>query len=173
MSEFKDQGAEIAAVSVVASQSKQEPVTEPGTVLQGAEIAAVSVVASLDSQENKTKESNESNETNESNVKKVEDKPIKRHFLDNLHLFFGENHLNTIKDIINPSHQLNEVRIINTLTDINKEKYENNRLMKLLKSMFFNVSNETISKSFVGGGITIEQLKYKIKKGISMIVPKY
>jgi len=98
---------------------------------------------------------------------------IKTLFLDNLHLFFGDTHLVPIKNFINPSHELIESRRMSGMNEFDREDYEHDRLIKLLKTMFFRESNGIISKVFVGGGITIDQLKKKIKKGISLIVPKY
>ena len=98
---------------------------------------------------------------------------IKTLFLDNLHLFFGDTHLVPIKNFINPSHELIESRRMSGMNEFDREDYEHDRLIKLLKTMFFRESNGIVSKVFVGGGITIDQLKKKIKKGISLIVPKY
>ena len=78
-----------------------------------------------------------------------------------------------IKDFIDPSHQLDETHEMNGMNVFDREDYEHDRLINLLKTMFFRESNGIISKVFVGGGITIDQLKKKIKKGISLIVPKY
>jgi len=105
----------------------------------------------------------------------IKDKRIKSLFLDNLHLFFGDIHLIPIKEFINPSHQLNQHRDMITMNETQRESYEHGRLLTLLKTMFFRESQGTISKEgniLRGGGITIEQLKNKIKKGISLIKPK-
>jgi hypothetical protein len=105
----------------------------------------------------------------------IKDKRIKSLFLDNLHLFFGDTHLIPIREFINPSHQLNQHRDMITMNEIQRESYEHGRLLTLLKTMFFRESQGTISKEgniLRGGGITIEQLKNKIKKGISLIKPK-
>jgi hypothetical protein len=60
------------------------------------------------------------------------------------------------------------------MNGLDRENYEHGRLLTLLKNMFFRESEGVISKErvFKGGGITIDQLKNKIKKGISLIVPK-
>ena len=104
----------------------------------------------------------------------VQDTRIKSLFLDNLHLFFGDIHLKPIKEFINPSHQLNQHLDMSTMNGLDRENYEHGRLLTLLKNMFFRESEGVISKErvFKGGGITIDQLKNKIKKGISLIVPK-
>ena len=105
----------------------------------------------------------------------IKDKRIKSLFLDNLHLFFGDIHLIPIKEFINPSHQLNQHRDMITMNETQREFYEHGRLLTLLKTMFFRESQGTISKEgniLRGGGITIEQLKNKIKKGILLIKPK-
>jgi hypothetical protein len=104
----------------------------------------------------------------------VQDTRIKSLFLDNLHLFFGDIHLKPIKEFINPSHQLNQHLDMSTMNGLDRENYEHGRLLTLLKTMFFRESKGVISKDrvFKGGGITIDQLKNKIKKGISLIVPK-
>ena len=128
-------------------------------IMAGAEIAAVAVLAAASKIQD--------------NPEPRKDTKIKSLFLDNLHLFFGDTHLKPIKDFIDPSHQLDETHEMNGMNEFDREDYEHDRLIKLLKTMFFRESNGIISKVFVGGGITIDQLKKKIKKGISLIVPKY
>ena len=86
-----------------------------------------------------------------------------------MHLFFGDIHLKPIKDFINPSHQLTQHQHMSTMNEYDRQDYEHNRLIGLLKTMFFEESKHILS----GGGITIVQLKNKIKKGLSLIVPKY
>ena len=138
------------------------PEPDSEQVIAGAEIAAVAVLAAASSFP----------------VEPVKTEPrkntqIKNLFLDNLHLFFGDTHLVPIKNFINPSHELIESRRMSGMNEFDREDYEHDRLIKLLKTMFFRESNGIVSKVFVGGGITIDQLKKKIKKGISLIVPKY
>ena len=144
------------------TKGPEGPEPDSEQVIAGAEIAAVAVLAAASSFP----------------VEPVKTEPrkdtkIKNLFLDNLHLFFGDTHLIPIKNFINPSHQLDENREMIGMNEFDREDYEHDRLIKLLKTMFFRESKGIISKVFVGGGITIDQLKNKIKKGISLIVPKY
>ena len=166
-------GAAIAAVAAVAAATQQNrSVTD---ISSKKKVSSEEDTSSEEEEENKEENVNSnSNGTSDDQEHRQQniDTPINNLFLDNLHLFFGDKHLNHIKDIINPSHQLSEKQNITLISYENQEKYEHNRLMNLLRKMFFNQSKGTISKVFKGGGITIEQLKTKIKKGISMIVPK-
>ena len=138
------------------------PEPDSEQVIAGAEIAAVAVLAAA------TKVG-----VKPDNPEPRKNTQIKNLFLDNLHLFFGDTHLVPIKNFINPSHELIESRRMSGMNEFDREDYEHDRLIKLLKTMFFRESNGIVSKVFVGGGITIDQLKKKIKKGISLIVPKY
>jgi hypothetical protein len=136
-----------------------------GPATTGAEMVAVAVLATATKVGVKP--------DNPVNPEPKQNTRIKTLFLDNLHLFFGDTHLVPIKNFINPSHELIESRRMSGMNEYDREDYEHDRLIKLLKTMFFRESNGIVSKVFVGGGITIDQLKKKIKKGISLIVPKY
>jgi hypothetical protein len=157
--------SQIVQGKIIQATGPVQQANQSGPEGEGAEMVAVAVLATATKVG--VKQDNPVNPEPKQNTR------IKTLFLDNLHLFFGDTHLVPIKNFINPSHQLDENREMIGMNEFDREDYEHDRLIKLLKTMFFRESKGIISKVFVGGGITIDQLKNKIKKGISLIVPKY
>jgi len=112
-------------------------------------------------------------ELEEANKKPLPADGIKRkindEFFNNLHLFFGEKHLETLSETIDPYLKLEELRDI-SIGNKNK-RYE--VLIGLVRNMIYNFSRGKTITAVMSGGGSLDQLKKIIKKRVSDIKPKF